>query len=273
MRYLMFALALGLAPVCLAEDSKKNDDQQNKTVKKDAEEKSRMMSSNKMIGNSVYNSRNESLGDINSLVVSKKGDIHFVIVGRGGVAGIAETEAVIPWDAFNCECKWVDGEMHCKPRVDMSTARFKKSPTLKTDDYDELYDAGWLKKNAEFYSAEAPKKAPKKGELVCVHEITDKAILGSDRKEVGHLDAVIVEAPSGKARFGVIGRGGLVGVGETYVAVPFTKLNFKKQDGECVIHIDATESQVEKAPKVTPGEYPELRLTSVTERIEESWER
>ncbi|GAB5406823.1 MAG: hypothetical protein Aurels2KO_50540 [Aureliella sp.] len=275
MKYLTFALAVCLSPYCLADDTKTSDDK-SKTVQSDSKssmDKTRMMSSNHMIGNSVYNNRNEALGDINSLVVSKKGDIHFVIMGRGGVAGVGETEVVVPWKAINCECKIVDGEMHCKPRLDLTTAKFEKAPALKTDEYAELYDAGWLKTNAKFYSAEVPKSAPKKGDLVCMHHVTDKTIIGSDRREVGQLDAVIVEAPAGKARFAIIGRGGVAGVGESYVAVPYNELSFKKQDGEYAIHIDATESQVEGATKVTPGEYPELRLTSVTDRIEESWKR
>lgn len=276
MKYLILAFAISLSPHCVADDTKTSDGDKSKPVQdngKVSQDTARLMSSNKMIGNTVYGNRNESLGDINSLVVSKSGSIHFVILGRGGVAGVGETEFVVPWTAITCECKMVDGEMHCKPRLNLTNAQFEKAPALKTDDYAELYDEGWLKTNAAFFSTESPKSFPKKGDLVCLHEVTDAAIIGNDRREVGHLDAVIVEAPSGKVRFGIIGRGGVVGVGETYVAVPFDKLAFKKQGDAYAVHIDANESQVEQATKVTPGEYPELRLTSVTDKIEDSWNR
>jgi len=50
----------------------------------------------KMVGLSVYNDNNESLGSINDLLADKNGDIKAVVLGVGGFLGVGEREIAIP---------------------------------------------------------------------------------------------------------------------------------------------------------------------------------
>jgi sporulation protein YlmC with PRC-barrel domain len=52
----------------------------------------------KMVGLSVYNDSNESIGSINDLLTDKSGNIKAVVIGGGGFLGIGEHLVAVPLD-------------------------------------------------------------------------------------------------------------------------------------------------------------------------------
>jgi sporulation protein YlmC with PRC-barrel domain len=58
----------------------------------------------KIVGLSVYNDNNESLGSINDLLTDKSGNIKAVVIGVGGFLGVGEHLIAIPFDKI----KFVD---------------------------------------------------------------------------------------------------------------------------------------------------------------------
>jgi sporulation protein YlmC with PRC-barrel domain len=52
----------------------------------------------KLVGLSVYNDSNESLGSINDLLTDKSGDIKAVVIGVGGFLGVGEHLVAVPID-------------------------------------------------------------------------------------------------------------------------------------------------------------------------------
>ncbi len=54
--------------------------------------------SSKLVGLSVYNDANESLGSINDLLMDKSGNIKGVVIGVGGFLGVGEHLVALPFD-------------------------------------------------------------------------------------------------------------------------------------------------------------------------------
>src|SRR5256712_13666006 len=52
----------------------------------------------KLVGLSVYNDNNESIGAINDLLTEKDGKIKAVVIGVGGFLGIGEHLVAIPYE-------------------------------------------------------------------------------------------------------------------------------------------------------------------------------
>src|SRR5476651_76369 len=52
----------------------------------------------KVVGLSVYNDNNESLGSINDLLTDKSGNIKAVVIGVGGFLGVGEHLVAVPFD-------------------------------------------------------------------------------------------------------------------------------------------------------------------------------
>jgi sporulation protein YlmC with PRC-barrel domain len=58
------------------------------------------MRASKLIGNSVKNEANETIGSINEIVLGKDGKVAAVIVGVGGFLGIGEREVAVNFDSL-----------------------------------------------------------------------------------------------------------------------------------------------------------------------------
>ena len=52
----------------------------------------------KVVGLSVYNDKNESLGSINDILMDKSGNIKAVVLGVGGFLGVGEHLVAVPFD-------------------------------------------------------------------------------------------------------------------------------------------------------------------------------
>ena len=52
----------------------------------------------KVVGLSVYNDKNESVGSINDLLTDKSGSIKTVVIGVGGFLGVGEHLVAVPFD-------------------------------------------------------------------------------------------------------------------------------------------------------------------------------
>src|SRR6266576_743049 len=52
----------------------------------------------KLVGLSVYNDKNESIGSINDLLTDKSGNIKAAVIGVGGFLGVGEHLVAVPFD-------------------------------------------------------------------------------------------------------------------------------------------------------------------------------
>ena len=52
----------------------------------------------RMIGSTIYGSGDETLGDINDIVIASNGQIKAVVIGVGGFLGIGEHKVAIAWN-------------------------------------------------------------------------------------------------------------------------------------------------------------------------------
>ncbi|MDB2685844.1 PRC-barrel domain-containing protein [Mariniblastus sp.] len=256
--------------------------------------KKQYMGSNKIVGTYIYGTNDESVGDINSLTLDQKGNVHCAIVGIGGVAGVGETEIAVPWEAFKCEYKVEDGKKTCRVTLPMTAKELEKAPVLEKEEYAELYDDNWIATNAKFYGIETAAKAPKEGTMLCVTDIAGlqlsgnknmkMAAKGSDQKtytkdkstatkksdemeDLGTIEEVVIDLDGKKACYVVLGDDSGI-LSEKHVAVPFEQVKFSKKDGEHCAEVAATAKDVEAAPKLTPGEYQELDKKNVRKKVD-----
>jgi sporulation protein YlmC with PRC-barrel domain len=59
------------------------------------------MRASKLIGTNVRNNANESVGEINELIIDKDGKVAAVVVGVGGFLGIGEREVALDFKSLN----------------------------------------------------------------------------------------------------------------------------------------------------------------------------
>ena len=90
---LMASVAFAQTP-----SSSANTDQATTAAMSDTSSMKGNWRTSKLVGLSVYNDNNESLGSINDLLADKNGDIKAVVLGVGGFLGVGEHLLVVPFD-------------------------------------------------------------------------------------------------------------------------------------------------------------------------------
>lgn len=73
----------------------------------------------KLIGLKVYNEANEKLGDINELLLDKKGKVNAVVIGVGGFLGMGEHDIAVSMDKL----KFVEEPVRTSSSAPATTAR------------------------------------------------------------------------------------------------------------------------------------------------------
>jgi sporulation protein YlmC with PRC-barrel domain len=84
------------------------------------------------------------------------------------------------------------------------------------------------------------------------HESSDligTRIKDAQGKDIGEIDQLLIDSKTGKVSHVVVGVGGMAGVGEKKVAVPWSDVKFRadQKDGKAVVTMDR--AALEKAPR------------------------
>jgi len=88
------------------------------------------ISANTYIGQSVYNGQNESIGNVNDLIMKKDGGLVAAIIGVGGFLGIGEKNVAVPMDKITVAQNTQDGSV--KLTTSETVESLKAAPQFKT---------------------------------------------------------------------------------------------------------------------------------------------
>lgn len=95
-----------------------------------------------------------------------------------------------------------------------------------------------------------PIRAEQAIRLYKLGDLDDLELKGTDDKALGDIDGLVVDSTNGRIVYALIGKGGVLGMGETEHLVPWESIRFtakEKGDG-CVAHTSLTSERIESAP-------------------------
>ena len=88
------------------------------------------ISANTYIGQSVYTGQNESIGEVNDLIMKEDGGLVAAIIGVGGFLGIGEKDVAVPMDKITVAQNTQDGTV--KLTTSETAETLKAAPQFKT---------------------------------------------------------------------------------------------------------------------------------------------
>lgn len=112
----------------------------------------------------------------------------------------------------------------------------------------------------------SPADPPGPGPLVmsCANLAGD-AVIDARGEDLGHLDHVMLDVPSGRIAYGVLARGGVFGIGERLFAIPWDALTLDASR-KCFV-LDVDRDRLERAPGFDRDHWPAMADRQWAERV------
>lgn len=108
-----------------------------------------LMGANTLIGNDVYNHKDEDLGDIKEIMLHvRSGKVIYAVLSFGGILGLGEKLFAVPWAALTLDTK----NKRFILKVEKDT--LKDAPGFDKDNWPNMADTSWTKKIHSYYGIE-----------------------------------------------------------------------------------------------------------------------
>lgn len=235
-----------------------------------------LVSSNNLVGANLVDQKHNVLGNIDQLVISRDGSAAHAVVSVGSVLGVGGTQIAVPLQAITAE-QIEDPEQSTQHTSWLRVnADIKRAPRLETTEHLELSDAAWMQRNFAFFgvrprdSLSQPVTSTPSQNVLAADRLINGEVFGRGGESLAYLDALILRLDGQPCvPFAILGYGGVLGVGKNFVAIDFSKLQIGSQADGLRIIADLDSNGLAALQKVTPADYPELRLQSVRQRVEQ----
>lgn len=178
----------------------------------------------------VVDQTGKKIGKIDDLILSTKEKVAYAIISVGGLLGVGDKSVSVPFQ--DMEIRKAKKEAVIK----LSKQQLEKMPEFKLESVaDRNYQAEDVSPTSgtEDYGINAKK-------------LFDIDIIDKNGKKVGEVDDLLL-SQDGKVIYGIVDVGGMLGMGEKSVAVPFHHLVANRTEER--ILLNATKDQLEKAPE------------------------
>ena len=102
-----------------------------------------------LIGQSIISQQGNDLGTIDDLVITEGGQIDYIILSRGGVAGMGSDLVPVPWAAANLQTGQDD-----QLRTDITEQQVDGAPRIERNNWDQIASADYEQQVHSYYGTE-----------------------------------------------------------------------------------------------------------------------
>ena len=108
-----------------------------------------LMGADTLVGNDVYNHKDEDLGDIKEIMLDmRSGKVGYAVLSFGGFLGMGEKLFAVPWNALTLDTN--NKRFVLKVEKD----RLKLAPGFDKDKWPNMADPTWAKEIHAYYGTE-----------------------------------------------------------------------------------------------------------------------
>ena len=111
---------------------------------------SRLMGADTLIGDDVYNNKDEDLGDIKEIMLDlNSGRIAYAVLSFGGFLGIADKLFAVPWSALKLDAA------NKRLLLTVEKERLESAPGFNKDDWPDMADPRWQNTINAYYGTKS----------------------------------------------------------------------------------------------------------------------
>jgi sporulation protein YlmC with PRC-barrel domain len=199
---------------------------------------------------SVQNQQGERLGEIEDVVIdTADGRIAYAALDSGLFGPLH----AVPWEALRVA--------QDKSTVILNVAKeaLQKAPTFRRENWPDTVDPDWL---ASVYSYYGYPPYPGLTEITVQHvrlarstTLLGLKVRSPEREELGKIEDLVIDLREGYIAYVILSRGGLLGVGKTLHAVPWTAIRIEPIERVAVLYIE--KQKLDSAPPLEEGIWQE----------------
>ena len=105
-----------------------------------------LMGADTLIGNDVYNHKEERLGDIKEIMLDvSTGSVAYAVLSFGGFLGMADKLFAVPWSALILDTR------NKRFLLNVEKERLRDAPGFDKDDWPNMKDEVWASKVRSYY--------------------------------------------------------------------------------------------------------------------------
>ncbi|MFC6519680.1 PRC-barrel domain-containing protein [Undibacterium arcticum] len=105
-----------------------------------------VMGADTLIGNDVYNEKEEDLGDIKEIMMdTRTGRVNYAVLSFGGFLGMGEKLFAVPWGALKLDTQ------HERFILNVDKDRLKDAPGFDKDHWPDMADKNWARSIDTYY--------------------------------------------------------------------------------------------------------------------------
>jgi len=101
--------------------------------------------------------------------------------------------------------------------------------------------------------------------------LTGNRVRNPAGEDLGKIEELMIDLPSGRLAYAVISFGGFLGIGGKLFAVPWQAVTWNERRQEFVMHVDRRD--LESAPGFDPSRWPDMADPSWSSRVDEFYAR
>jgi sporulation protein YlmC with PRC-barrel domain len=110
----------------------------------------RLMGSDTLIGNDVYNHLDEDLGDIKEIMLDmSSGQVAYAVLSFGSFLGLGEKLFAVPWSALTLDT------VNKRFILNVEKERLKSAPGFDKDDWPDMADQSWSRDVHAYYGTKS----------------------------------------------------------------------------------------------------------------------
>jgi sporulation protein YlmC with PRC-barrel domain len=110
----------------------------------------RLMGANTLIGNDVYNQKDEDLGDIKEFMLDmRSGRVAYAVLSFGGFLGMGEKLFAVPWSALRLDT------VNKRFVLGVDKERLNDAPGFDKDKWPDMQDPAWRNEIHSYYGTTA----------------------------------------------------------------------------------------------------------------------
>lgn len=222
----------------------------------------------KLLDTDVMNKANEKIAGLEDLVLAPEGTIQYAVLSQGGIAGVGSTYFAVPWDVF--DVKHANGKWAFY--LDMSKEALGKAPMLQDTSYKDLMKPEWVTKVHDYFHPRTERETripPAVTMVLRATKIINAKLKNTQNEDLGKVEELLLDR-NYRVAYAIIGHGGVLGIGESFIPVPWSKLRltYNRETTAITPGIDATKAQLEKAPLVKGDNYATMLAPGFAEQVE-----